>query len=119
MPDFFFIGEEELLVAFRLVGVAGRAVSGRDEALEAFLVATRQVKQTLRPDEPASPETTGAGSKVLILSSEVSKLLEDEARDWQFEGQYPLIVEIPSPGAAPDEGRSLLAAIREAVGISI
>jgi V/A-type H+-transporting ATPase subunit F len=119
VPDFFFIGEEELLVAFRLVGVGGRAVTGRDEALEAFLAATGQRTRALRPDEPASPEASGAGSKVLILSSEVTALLEDEAREWQFGGEYPLIVEIPSPGAAPDEGRSLLAAIREAVGISI
>lgn len=119
MPDFFFIGEEELLVAFRLAGVGGRAVSGRDEALEAFLVATGQRERTQRPDEPASPEASGVGSKVLILSSGVSALLEEETRAWQFKGDYPLIVEIPSPGEAPAESGSLLAAIREAVGISI
>ncbi len=119
MPDFFFIGEEELLVAFRLVGVGGRAVYGRDDALEAFLTATGQKRLTRRPDEPAPVEATGSGSKVLILSSGVVGLLEEEARDWQFRGDYPLVVEIPSPGAAPDGGRSLLAAIREAVGISI
>jgi V/A-type H+-transporting ATPase subunit F len=119
VADFFFIGEEELLVAFRLVGVAGKAVTGREEALEAFLVATGQKALTSRPDEPLSPEAWGLGSKVLILSSEVARLLEEEARDWQFGGEYPLIVEIPSPGSGPDEGGSLLAAIREAVGISI
>jgi V/A-type H+-transporting ATPase subunit F len=119
VPDFFFIGEEELLVAFRLVGVGGRAVTGRDEALEAFLAATGQKALALRPDEPASPEATGAGAKVLILSSGVAQLLEEEARAWQFGGAYPLLVEIPSPGTTPDEGRTLLAAIREAVGISI
>lgn len=119
MPDFFFIGEEELLVAFRLVGVGGRAVAGREEALDAFLAATGQREGRKRPDEPAPPEATGAGSKVLILSSGVAGLLAEEERDWQMGGDYPLIVEIPSPGAAPDEGRSLLAAIRQAVGISI
>lgn len=119
MPDFFFIGEEELLVAFRLVGVGGRAVTGREEALEAFLVATGQKAPALREGEPPPPGATGAGVKVLILSSGVASLLEEETRDWQLGGEYPLIVEIPSPGAEPDEGRSLLAAIRDAVGISI
>ena len=106
-------------MAFRLVGVGGRAVSGREEALEAFLVATGQKALTRRPDEPVPQETSGAGSKILVLSSGVVGLIEEEARAWQFRGDYPLIVEIPSPGAAADEGRSLLAAIREAVGISI
>ena len=119
MPDFFFIGEEELLVAFRLAGVKGRAVTGRDEALEAFLAATGQHERALRPDEVAAPEASGVGSKVLILSSEVAALLEPETRAWQFRGDFPLIVEIPSPGAAPEGEGSLLAAIREAVGISI
>ncbi len=118
MADFFFIGEEELLVAFRLVGVAGRAVLGRDEALEAFLQATGQAKASSSDDGLPAPET-GKGAKVLILSSEVAMSLEGEARAWQFRGDYPLIVEVPSPGAGPDEGASLLKAIREAVGISI
>lgn len=118
MADFFFIGEEELLVAFRLVGVVGRAVQGREEALEAFLQATGQRKPA--PADGNLPvQETGRGAKVLILSSGVAMALEEEARAWQFRGDYPLIVEVPSPGSSPDEGASLLKAIREAVGISI
>jgi V/A-type H+-transporting ATPase subunit F len=112
VPDFYFLGEEELLTAFRLVGVDGRAVVGRDEALEAFRLATGQ-----SPREKAVREEPVA--KVLILSSSVASLLEEETRDWQYGGEYPLVVEIPSPGSGPEEGRSLVAAIREAVGISI
>lgn len=135
MPDFFFIGEEELCVAFRLVGVAGRAVSGREEAVEAFLEATGRPSGQGRPpagaglDGAPPPDASAAGrpaeapprraAKVLVLSSRTAALLEEETRDWQFGGEYPLIVEIPSPGAGADERRSLVAAIREAVGISI
>jgi len=117
VPDFFFIGEEELCVAFRLVGVDGRAVANREEALEAFLVATGQGL----PDGAAAspPAERGRAAKVLVMSSETAAMVEEEAKEWQFGGEYPLIVEIPSPGAGPDEGRSLVAAIREAVGISI
>lgn len=112
MADFYFLGEAELVTAFRLVGVDGMAVVGRDEALAAFRRLTGQ----------ASQEKGGLGegpARVLILSSSVAGLLEGETRDWQYGGDYPLIVEIPSPGAGREEGRSLVAAIREAVGISI
>jgi V/A-type H+-transporting ATPase subunit F len=119
VADFFFIGEEELLVAFRLVGVAGRAVLGRDEALEAFLEITGQKRPADSGYRGSPAPETGLGAKVLILSSEVARALETEARAWQFRGDYPLIVEVPSPGTAPEEGASLLKAIREAVGISI
>ncbi len=110
MPDFFFVGEEELLVAFRLVGVGGIAVANRAEALSAFAAVT---------EGGGAPLGLEGRPKVLILSSRIAAMLDEEARDWQFGGEYPLIVEIPSPGVAPDEGRSLVAAIREAVGISI
>lgn len=135
MPDFFFIGEEELCVAFRLVGVGGKAVANREEAVEAFLEATGRPSGLLRPSAGAAPdgalrpEAAHAGppeeapprraAKVLVLSSRTAALLEEETRDWQFGGEYPLVVEIPSPGAGADERRSLVAAIREAVGISI
>lgn len=123
MPDFFFIGEEELRVAFRLVGVDGRAVANREEALEAFLVATGQALPAGAGDAAsvgaAAPTERGRAAKVLVMSSETAAMVEEEAKEWRFGGEYPLIVEIPSPGAGPDEGRSLVAAIREAVGISI
>lgn len=119
MADFFFIGEEELLVAFRLVGVAGRSVLGREEALEAFLQVTGQKRAAPLVEGEGPGTASGQGAKVLILSSEVARALEDEARAWQFRGDYPLIVEVPSPGEKSEEGASLLKAIREAVGISI
>jgi vacuolar-type H+-ATPase subunit F/Vma7 len=119
VPDFYFIGEEELLVAFRLVGVEGCAVTGREEALEAFQTATGQgpADTTAAAKGPAKRESQRP--KILILSSAIAGLLDEETSDWQFSGEYPLIVEIPSPGKSPDEGRSLVSAIREAVGISI
>lgn len=113
MSEFFFIGEEELLVALRLVGVEGRAVLGREEALEAFLLATGR-------GSDADRSAIGAqGIKILILSTGVASLLEAEAREWQFGAQYPLVVEIPSPGSSFDGSRSLVTAIREAVGIRV
>ena len=40
MADFFVVAEEEIVLAFRMVGVDGRAASGREEALDAFRLAT-------------------------------------------------------------------------------
>lgn len=134
MPDFYFLGEEELVTAFKLVGVDGQAVVGREEALDAFRRLTGQSAKSGSDGRAASAGTAVSGAsaadaglraggvtqaKVLILSSGTASLLEDETRDWQYGGAYPLIVEIPSPGAGTETGRSLVAAIREAVGISI
>ena len=115
MSDFFVIAEEELVIAFRLVGIEGHAASGRDEALAAFREATsgRGRKGT------QSRAGRGAGAKVLILTEEVMDLLEAETKEWQMAGDYPLIVEIPSQGARRPRRKGLVDAVREAIGVRI
>ena len=57
--------------------------------------------------------------KVLILTEEVSAMLESEVLDWQMKGNYPLIVEIPGIHGHLQGHKSLSDSIREAVGISV
>jgi len=104
MSDFFVIAEEEIVLAFRMAGAEGRAVSGRDEAIEAFRAAVGR-----------SP----ARHKVLVLTEEVADMIGEEAREWQAGGGFPLIVEIPGqrPGRADRKG--LVDLVREAIGVSI
>ncbi len=118
MADFFVVAEEEIVLAFRMVGVEGRAVLGREEALDAFRLATG------KGTDPSGRSYAGIGAKVLILTEDVADLLEAEALEWQLAGGFPLIVEIPSqgwPGAAsPKAGRkSIVDLVREAVGVGI
>jgi len=104
VSDFFVIAEEELVLAFRMVGIAGAAAEGRDEALAAFRSAASA--------EEGRP-------RILILTEEVADLLAAEARAWQLSGEYPLIVEIPSQGERRPGRKGLVDAIREAIGVSV
>jgi len=113
MADFFVVAEEEIVLAFRMVGVDGRAASGRDEALDAFRLATGQGA------DPSGRPYKGIGIKVLILTEEVADMLEAEAQEWQVSGGFPLIVEIPSQRGPRHGRKSLVDLVREAVGVGI
>jgi vacuolar-type H+-ATPase subunit F/Vma7 len=113
MTDFFVIAEDEVVLAFRLAGAEGRGVTGREDALDAFRYATGSGTDSMGRSYP------GIGAKVLVLTEGIADLLEEEAKEWQLEGNYPLIVEIPGPGGRAVGRKSLVDAIREAVGIRV
>jgi len=113
VADFFVVAEEEIVLAFRLVGVPGRAVSGREEALDAFRYATGN------GSDPSGRTYAGIGAKVLILTEAAADLLEPEALEWQLSGRFPLIVEIPSQGQPRVGRKGLVDLVREAVGVGI
>lgn len=110
--DYFIIGERELVLAFGLVGVKGAAVSSRDEALESFNKVTGQ-------SEELSAQVSTDIPRVLILTENVSVMLEEEITDWQLKEKFPLIVEIPPLEGKVKGKKSLSDSIREAVGISV
>lgn len=100
--EFHVIGDEEVVIGFRFVGVPGSVVRTEEEAREAFATVTQESK-----------------ARVLILTEQVSSLIPDEVMDWQMNGTYPLIVEIPGiHGRMPDR-KSLIDSIRDAVGIHV
>ncbi len=113
MADFFVVAEEEIALAFRMVGVEGRAASNREEAVDAFRYATGTGA------DPSGRAYRGIAAKVLILTEEVADLVSAEAMEWQLGGGFPLIVEIPSRGPAKAGRKSLEDAVREAVGVGI
>jgi vacuolar-type H+-ATPase subunit F/Vma7 len=100
--EFYVIGDEELVIGFRFVGVQGAAVYSKPEAEEAFRKAT----------------TTGS-IMVLILTEQVSAMIAEQVMEWQLSGSYPLIVEIPGIEGHLENRRSLVDAIREAVGVHV
>ena len=106
--EYFVIGERELVLGFKLVGVDGSIAANRSEALEAFNRVTGAGNLPV-PERP----------KVLILTEEVAGLLDEEVLAWQKKATYPLIVEIPGLNGHLSGKRSLSDAIREAVGIQI
>jgi V/A-type H+-transporting ATPase subunit F len=102
--DYYFIGDRELLTAFRLVGIEGSAVSNAGETREAFLSVTGKAKQDCR---------------VLILTEKASDWLGSLVTDWQMQGSYPLIVEVPGIMGPLPGRKTLVDSINEAIGIHI
>lgn len=112
--EYFFIGDPELVTAFRFVGIQGQAVSGTEEAHALFK------KLTLGWDKTAGAVLPGAEScRVLIMTEETADWLGDALTDWQLGGSYPLIVEIPGTMGHLPGRKSLVDSIREAIGVHI
>jgi V/A-type H+-transporting ATPase subunit F len=116
--NYFVIGEREIVLAFGLVGVKGAEVVTKDEALKAFNKATGQEKISTNEKTTAIP-VSETHPKVLILTEEVSQLLESEVLAWQKQGNFPLIVEVPGIYGPLAGKKSLTDSIREAIGIQI
>ena len=108
------IGGRAVVLGFRLVGVDGIIVGNREEAADAFSRVTGR----------GNPLAGGISSeeeipKILILTEDVSSMLEDEVLEWQMKADYPLIVEVPGLHGHLEGKKSLTDAIREAIGIHV
>jgi V/A-type H+-transporting ATPase subunit F len=116
--DYFFMGDPELLTAFRFVGVGGVPAADAEEAREAFLRITRGWDKTAGaalPDAMSGAE----GCRVLIITEEVADWLGDTLVKWQLSDRYPLVVEIPGILGRHPGRKTLVDSIREAIGIHV
>lgn len=112
--DYFFIGDEELVTAFRFVGIDGEAVTDAGHARSVFLKITRGW------DETAGTVLPNAEScQVLIITEETADWLGDELTQWQLSGRYPLIVEVPGILGKLEGRKTLVDAIRDAIGLRV
>ncbi|MDR1787836.1 MAG: ATPase V [Treponema sp.] len=112
--DYFFIGDQELAIAFRFVGIEGAGVSNGAEALSLFR------RMTEGYDETADAVLPGAETcRILILTEEAADWLGDTLVSWQLSGQYPLVVEVPGMMGRLPGRKTLVDSIREAVGIQV
>jgi V/A-type H+-transporting ATPase subunit F len=114
--DFFFIGDAELVTAFRFVGVEGQAVGDSDGARRVFRRLTEGW------DETAGATLPGPGAescRILILTEETAAWLGELLVDWQLSGRYPLVVEIPGLLGRLPGHKTLVDSIRESIGIHV
>jgi len=112
--DYFFIGDPELVTAFRFVGIDGVTAPGPEEAMAAFRKITEGWDATAGTVLP-NVETC----RVLILTEEAADWLGDTLTQWQLSGRYPLVVEIPGPMGRLEGRKTLVDSIREAIGIHV
>ena len=105
---YFVIGERELVLAFRLVGVDGAAAETRQDVLDIF---NRITGKTGTPVDERP--------KVLILTETAASLIDEEELAWQKTGLYPLIVEVPGLQGHLKGKKTLTEAIGEAIGVQV
>jgi V/A-type H+-transporting ATPase subunit F len=119
--DYFFIGESELLTAFRFAGVGGEAVASQEEARTAFRTLTGGTKTGVAPGAVpgAGQRARAPAAKILILTEQAVDWLGEELTEWQLSGQYPLVVELPGLAGRISGRKTLVASIREAIGIHV
>jgi V/A-type H+-transporting ATPase subunit F len=116
--DYFFIGDPELVTAFRFIGIQGAAVRDGPEAAAVFRRITEGWVETAGVALPDS--LPGAGNcRVLLMTEEVADWLDDLLVKWQVAGRYPLIVEIPGLMGRLPGRKTLVDSIREAIGVHV
>jgi V/A-type H+-transporting ATPase subunit F len=115
--DFFFIGDPELVTAFRFIGIRGKAVANADGAKAAFL-------GIIHGGDESSGNILAQREKIehchiLIITEEVADWLGDMLIQWQLSDQYPLVVEVPGMLGKIPGRKTLVESIREAIGIHV
>ncbi|MDR2964787.1 MAG: ATPase V [Treponema sp.] len=121
--DFYFLGDDELVTAFRSIGIYGMTVNDAEEAVEVFRKITEGPELYAGDDSAiialyeALPGAEGC--QVLIVTEEIADWLGDYLINWQLSGRYPLIVEIPGIMGRLEGRKTLVDSIREAIGIHI
>ena len=116
--DYFFLGDPELVTAFRFVGIAGFSVQEADDALAVFRRITEGYDETTGT-EFAPVVADAEGCRVLIMTEEVADWLGDTLIRWQMSDRYPLIVEVPGLLGRLPGRKTLVDSIRGAIGIHV
>lgn len=100
--SFHIIGDQDTVVGFRFAGVTGSTVSTPEEAREAFRLATK-----------------AGGCRILILTEQVTAMLEQDVTQHRLAATPPYIVVVGDIWGTETKSKSLEALIHEAVGIKI
>lgn len=108
---YYIIGEREIVLAFKLIGVDGAFAQTRAEVLDAFNRVTGKGGIANVP--------SGEVPKILILTEQAASQIEKEEIAWQKTGNFPLIVEIPGLEGHLEGKKTLSESIREAIGVQV
>ena len=101
---FYVLGDEDVVTGFRFINIKGKIIETREDAVREFRNLTGGVY---------------GEAGIILITEKVSVFIEQEIMDWQLEGKFPLIVEIPDLDGHMESKKTMLEAIREAIGLSI
>jgi V/A-type H+/Na+-transporting ATPase subunit F len=96
------IGHPEAVLGFSLVGVQGQAASTAEEANQAL-------------DSALAAEGVG----IVLVTQDVSKLIEARMDQLKLHSTVPLVVEIPGPQGVDADQPSLSDVVMRAIGVKI
>ncbi len=96
------IGDEDTVLGFSLVGVAGRVVGDAEEARAAF----RDV---------IGGGTTG----IIVMTEPVADLIRETVDAYLFTSDFPLILEIPDRDGRDPARPGLREVVNEAIGVRV
>lgn len=100
--NYFVIGDEDTVLGFGLVGVAGSSVSGVEQARAAF-------NDALKRD----------GVGIIIITERVAETIRGEVDQYMFTQEFPLIVEIPDRQGKLEGRPSLRELVNDAIGVTL
>jgi V/A-type H+-transporting ATPase subunit F len=99
---FYVLGDDETVLGFRLVGVAGKVVEGRDESLQALR-------------EAVGDKQVG----VVLVTEKIAAVIRDEVEARLYGLGFPLVLEIPDSSGPDPERLNVQDVVRKAIGVSI
>jgi V/A-type H+-transporting ATPase subunit F len=112
--DYYFIGDPELVTAFRFIGINGSPVTDAAEAEAVFRKITEGWDATAGAVLPQ-----WENCRVLMMTEEVADWLGALLIQWQLSDRYPLVVEIPGTMGRLPGRKTLVDSIREAIGVHV
>ena len=96
------IGNEEAVLGFSLAGVQGEVVTTAEETNQAL-------------DQALTSKDIG----IILVTQEVSGLIQARMDNLQLRSTIPLVVEIPGPGGVSPDQPTLSDVILRAIGVKI
>jgi V/A-type H+-transporting ATPase subunit F len=96
------IGDEDTVLGFGIVGVAGKVAANADEAKSAF--------QTILEDKEVC---------IVIITEKIANMIRTTVDRYLFTEQFPLIVEIPDRHGKDPNRPSIKEMVNKAIGMKI
>lgn len=97
---YYVLGDRDMVLGFRLVGIEGKIVSQPEEA-------RAEIKRLLCQKEFG----------IILVTEKVGKMIDVEKFNYSYD--FPLIVDLPDRNGPSGEKVSIEEIIKKAVGISI
>jgi V/A-type H+-transporting ATPase subunit F len=99
---YFAIGDEDAVLGFGLVGVAGAVVQSANQAREAFSSAMEQ-----------------SDIGIVIITERIADLIRPQVDQFIFTRNFPLIVEIPDRRGPLSGKPGIREMVNQAIGIKL